>query len=190
MTLLPHRPTIARRASRLALALLLLVAAAMAAAPAGAELRPRGEPGVVGGVGTVTGLPIPRFVSLGSDKVNLRVGPGLRYPIAWVYVRRGLPVEVVAEFELYRKIRDTDGTEGWVHRNLLSGRRTVLVTGGLRSLHRRADAGSPPVALVEAGVQARLLACRGDWCRIEAGGWRGHVQRTWIWGVYPHEDFD
>ncbi|MEH6546060.1 MAG: SH3 domain-containing protein, partial [Sneathiella sp.] len=73
-------------------------------------------------------MPLPRFVSLSSNKVNVRTGPGTRYPITWVFVRRGWPVEVIAEYELWRRIRDVDGSTGWVHKGLLSSRRTLIIT--------------------------------------------------------------
>ena len=79
----------------------------------------------------------PRYVSLGSDRVNVRTGPGVRYPVAWRFVRRGLPVEIIAEYELWRKIRDRDGAEGWVHKSLLSGRRTVVVQGETRTFYKQ-----------------------------------------------------
>lgn len=140
--------------------------------------------------GPETGLPLPRFVAVGSNEVNVRTGPGSQYPIAWVFVRRGLPVEVVAEFEHYRKIRDRDGAEGWVHKNLLTGRRSALVTGAIRSLHRSPDPSAPTVLLAEPGVQGRLLGCRAGWCEMEIAGRRGHLPQAHIWGAYPGENFD
>jgi len=132
---------------------------------------------------------VPRFVSLRADKVNVRAGPGVQYPIAWVFLKRGLPVEVVAEFELWRKVRDSDGAEGWVHRSLLSGQRSAVVRGkSIRVLYRDADPGSVPVARVEPGVVAELLTCLNDWCRIETAGIRGWITRAQLWGVYPAPD--
>jgi len=130
---------------------------------------------------------VPRFVSLRADKVNVRAGPGVQYPIVWVFVRRGLPVEVVAEFDLWRKIRDREGVEGWVHRSLLAGTRAVIVTGDTHVLYRDPDAASAPVAQVEAGVVARLLACTAQWCRVKAASHRGWIERAHLWGVYPSE---
>ena len=140
--------------------------------------------------GADSGLPLPRFVSLGSDKVNVRAGPGVRYPITWQFVRKGLPVELVAEYEHWRKVRDQDGAEGWVHKNLLTGRRTALVHGGIASLLRKPDPEAETLAQVEPGVQARLLTCRSDWCQIEVSGQRGWLKRTQLWGVYANERFE
>lgn len=140
--------------------------------------------------GADSGLPLPRFVALGSDKVNVRAGPGVRYPIAWQFVRKGLPVELVAEYEHWRKIRDQDGAEGWVHKNLLTGRRTALVQGGMASLLRKPDPEAETLAQVEPGVQARLLTCRDDWCQIEIPSQRGWLKRTQLWGVYANERFE
>jgi len=131
---------------------------------------------------------LPRFVSLRADEVNLRTGPGERYPIDWVLVRKGLPVEIVEEFDVWRKIRDFQGSEGWVHQRMLTGARSVLVEGAARVLHVQPDATSPMAARVESGVVARLIECpRGPWCRVEAQGIKGWLKRDEVWGVYPDE---
>lgn len=136
-----------------------------------------------------TGLPLPRFVSLRSAEVNLRTGPGNTYPIDWVYKRRHMPVEVIAEFDNWRKIRDWEGAVGWVHQNLLDGRRYVLITGERLLLSRPAP-DAPPVARVMAGVIARLLTCQAAWCRLDADGHEGWLPRDGFWGVYAAETFD
>ncbi len=167
----PARPTWNFR--RLGLALLLL-----AALPATAFAQAQGS-----------GLPLPRFVSLRSDEVNLRSGPGVRYPVDWVYTRRDLPVEVIAEFEVWRKIRDWQGTEGWVHESMLGVRRMVVVTGAERRLRADADAKSPAVALLEPNVIGRLIACPHgkEFCKIEVANFQGWLKRDEFWGVYPGE---
>jgi SH3-like domain-containing protein len=132
-------------------------------------------------------LPVPRFVTLKSDQVNVRTGPGDRYPIDWVFTRKDMPVEIVAEFEHWRKIRDIDGTEGWVHQRMLAGRRTVIVKDSLRFLYRSPDIRTDYVARVEPGVIARLQECKGPWCRVEVQGIAGWLHRDEIWGVYPDE---
>jgi SH3-like domain-containing protein len=129
----------------------------------------------------------PRFVSLRADEVNLRAGPGERYPIKWVYHRKGLPVEVTGEFDVWRKIRDSDGTVGWVQERMIAATRSVIVAGGLRTLRDAPDPKAPAVARAEAGVIARLVACRGAWCRLEAQGITGWLPRDELWGVYPDE---
>ena len=141
-----------------------------------------------------TDLPIPRFVSLGTSEANLRTGPGQRYPIEWVYVREGLPIEVVAEFDTWRRVRDWEGVEGWVHQRLLSGRRTVIqISDGIETLYAEPTVDSTPVARVEPGVIADLLACPapsegvGDWCFLSVDGQRGWMPRAVLWGVYTAE---
>jgi len=133
-------------------------------------------------------LKVPRFVSLHADKVNLRTGPGSQYPIEWVLTRKDMPVEVVAQFEHWRHVREWDGTEGWVQEHMVDLKRYVVVAqGGNRPLRQQPDAGSAVIARAEPGVVARLLECRGEWCRVEAGGTSGWMQRRDIWGVYPDE---
>lgn len=140
-----------------------------------------------GPTGSETGLPLPRFVSLSSDKVNVRAGPGTRYPIKWVYVRRGWPVEVVEEYELWRQIRDTDGSIGWVHRNLISSRRTLIITGEVRAVYEDPDESSPVVLLAEPGVVGKLEECDGRWCEIEIAGLTGWLMANHFYGVYENE---
>ena len=133
-------------------------------------------------------LKVPRFVSLHADKVNLRTGPGRQYPIKWVLTRKDMPVEVIAQFEHWRRIRDWEGTEGWVQEHMVDGKRYVVAGKGAdRPLHQEPDATSAVVARAEPGVVARLGECRGAWCRVTANDISGWLPRTDIWGVYPDE---
>ncbi len=136
-----------------------------------------------------SGLPIPRFVSLRSDKVFVRTGPALRYPIKWVFKKEGLPVEVIQEFDTWRKIRDIDGEEGWIHQSLLSGKRAVLVQAPEAvALARNPEAGADKVALLEPSVVAQLIRCEGTLCEVSAGGYKGWAPRNLLWGIYEGEE--
>jgi SH3-like domain-containing protein len=136
-------------------------------------------------------LPLPRFASLKSAEVNLRAGPGSNYPIEWVLTRPALPIEIIAEFETWRRIRDPWGTVGWVHQSMLSGRRTGIVIGDApRPLRRDPQADSVALALVEPGVLAQLLKCGAAWCRVDLKGRRGWLPRTDVWGLYEREAWD
>ncbi len=139
-----------------------------------------------------SGLPLPRFVSLRADKANLRAGPGDQYPIRWVYQRPGMPLEVVAEYFNWRRVRDWQGTEGWMHASVLTGRRYAMVNGDPRMLRSKPDATAPAVAAVEPEVIARIRQCRAasPWCEVEIKGIRGWLQRSSLWGVYPDEVID
>lgn len=134
-------------------------------------------------------LPVPRFVSLATSEVNFRTGPGLRYPVRLVVRRNGLPVEVIREFDVWRQVRDADGDEGWVHKSMLSGRRSVIVQGQVQTLLRRPETDARSVARLEPGVIARLDTCRADWCNISVGSYSGWLPRATLWGVYPEETF-
>ena len=136
-----------------------------------------------------SGLALPRFVSLRAAEVNLRTGPGIRYPIDWVYRRRGLPVEVIDEFEGWRRIRDHEGTIGWVHQSMLGSRRFGLVLDDPQILRRAPEAGAPGVAQLQSGVIGRLEGCESDWCRLETQGYSGWLKRTALFGLYPDEVF-
>lgn len=138
-----------------------------------------------------SGLPVPRFVSLRSEKVFVRTGPALRYPIKWVYSRPDLPVEVVQEFDTWRKIRDIDGDEGWVHQSLLSAKRAALVKAeGEVNLNKGPDMATPVLARLEPKVVAHVAACVPGWCEVEAGGYKGWAERKYLWGVYEAEQFN
>ena len=135
-----------------------------------------------------TDLQLPRYASLKSNDVNVRTGPGLRYQIKWVLVRAGLPVEVIAEFEQWRKIKDIEGGEGWVHSAMLSGQRTTIVTGtDAQTMYESQDRGSEPIAHLEPAAQADLLECTKEFCKIRAGDYKGWVERAHLWGIYPEE---
>ena len=138
--------------------------------------------------GEEPGLKVPRFVSLHSDKVNLRTGPGRRYPIQWVLTKRDMPVEIIAQFEHWRRIREWDGTTGWVQQQMVTGKRHVIVDkGAARPVHRQPDPASAVVARAEPGVMARLAECKGAWCRVETSDVAGWMRRADLWGVYPNE---
>jgi SH3-like domain-containing protein len=134
-----------------------------------------------------TSLPVPRFVTLRSDKVNVRTGPGEQYPIDWVFTRKDMPVEIVAEFNHWHRIRDVEGTEGWVQERMVTGKRAIIVRGQQRALRERPSGDAAVVARAEPGVIAKLLECQPGWCRVEAGGVSGWLKRDEIWGVYPGE---
>ena len=139
--------------------------------------------------GSVTQLPIPRFMSLRFDDVNLRVGPGTRYPIDWVYHRRDLPVEILRELDDWRLVRDQDNVRGWMRAPTLSPKRDMVVLGAERTLRAGAAADAAPVALLKPGVIGRLRSCAATsaWCEVEVGSYRGFVRRDEIYGVYPGE---
>jgi len=134
-----------------------------------------------------TGLPVPRFATVRADETNVRTGPGPRYPIDWVFKRKGMPVEIVGEYENYRKIRDWQGAGGWVNGNLLTGKRFVIVTAANAPLRKTPSANAAEVAKVGVEVIAQVKSCSGDWCRVQAGGHIGWIERRHVWGVYKGE---
>jgi SH3-like domain-containing protein len=153
-------------------------------------LLPAGAAGD-GANGTTSGLPIPRFVSLKSDRVNVRGGPTKDHDVSWVYTRAGLPVEITAEFENWRRIRDWEGAEGWVYHSMLSGRRTAVVTtkakDDLIPVCEKPDRQSTVTAKLQGGVAGMVKRCNGNWCRVTGQGFDGWVEQDRLWGVYPEE---
>jgi SH3-like domain-containing protein len=143
---------------------------------------------------SASGLPVPRYVSLKSDHVNVRAGPTKDNEVAWIYTRTGLPVEITAEFENWRRVRDSEGSEGWVYHSLLSGRRTAVVTMKTRDelapLYDKADPTSPVVARLQAGVVAQIKRCANGWCRVIGQGFDGWIEQQRLWGVYADEKVD
>ena len=131
-----------------------------------------------------SGLPLPRFASLASSRVNVRTGPGTQYPIRWVYRRAGLPVEITGEFDIWRHVLDPEGGEGWAHSGLLATRRTVMIQGkGIQDLHRGPSDDTLVVLRAEPGVVGSFLECSGTWCRVDIDGTRGWLPRDALWGV-------
>ncbi len=155
-----------------------------------------------------SGYPLPRFASLGSSKINVRHGPGQKYDVAWIFVQNGLPVEIIQEFDAWRKIRDSEGAEGWVHKTLLSGRRTALVTPWLVGketegtvLFARADQSSAQRAVLHPGVLLTIDKCADNWCQItgrykkeptdtRSQNFSGYIDQSALWGVYQNEELD
>jgi SH3-like domain-containing protein len=145
--------------------------------------------------GSASGLPVPRFVSLKADKVNMHIGPAKTYETKWLYQRAGLPVEITAEFENWRRIRDADGTEGWVYHSLLSGKRTGMVIAktpdDLVAVHEKPAPDSAVTAKLERGVVGTVKRCAGGgWCYVNGRGFEGWIQQVRLWGVYPNEKVD
>lgn len=134
-----------------------------------------------------SGLPLPRFASLKSDEVNVRTGPGTRYPVDWVFKRKGMPVEIVAEYENWRKIRDWQGASGWVYQGLLSGKRGFIVPSKTASLYKTPATSAEIVAKLEPEVMGEIRSCTGDWCRVRLSAASGWLERNEIWGVYRSE---
>lgn len=164
---------------------LILVAFALVVAPVQPIAQPQED------VFNQSGLPIPRFVSLRSNKVFVRTGPALRYPIKWIYVKEGLPIEIIQEFDTWRKIRDLEGEEGWIHQSLLSGKRKALVnTEKDAYLFRKPVNEAKHVAMLEPRVIVGLKECSGAWCSIEVSGFKGWIEKKSLWGVYEAEELD
>lgn len=134
-----------------------------------------------------TGLPLPRFAALRSDETNVRAGPGSRYPIDWVFKRKGMPVEIVAEYENWRKIRDWQGSGGWVHQSLLTGRRSLSVAAREAILYKTPAATATEVARLQTEVICQVKSCNGEWCRVQVGPHVGWIERAKVWGVYKGE---
>jgi len=144
--------------------------------------------------GPVSGLPMPRFVSLKADRVNVRAGPNKDQDVRWVYTRAGMPVEITAEFENWRRIRDWEGAEGWVYHSLLSGRRSAVVVPAknqeLVPLYENPNAESGVMAKLQPGVLTQIKSCDGRWCQISGKDFYGYIVQERLWGAYPHEKID
>lgn len=140
-----------------------------------------------------TGLAIPRFVSLRSNHINARSGPGARYPIEWVYMQKSAPVEIIAEFELWRKIKDWQGSESWVHKSMLTGKRFVkVITPGENNIYAKDDYNAKVIAKVEDEVVGEIKKCpvNTNFCLIQFGNVDGWMPRQNLYGIYPDEIID
>jgi SH3-like domain-containing protein len=132
---------------------------------------------------------LPRFASLRSDDVNMRLGPGTRYRIDWVYKRRDLPVEIEREYDVWRWVSDPDGNRGWVHQATLMGRRNFIVQKADATLRSDPADTASAVAILQPGVIGRIRSCEAasEWCNVQAGSYRGFLRRQQFWGVLPGE---
>lgn len=141
-----------------------------------------------------SGLPVPRFVSLKRDKVNVRRGPSTLHKVAWVFTSKGYPVEIIAESDHWRRVRDAEGEEGWVYHSLLSGWRTGVISPWRQGSHvQLLEDPSPeasPVAKLAAGVLSQIERCTGQWCEIKVSDFNGWVKQDKLWGVYPGEQIE
>ncbi len=143
-----------------------------------------------------SGLPIPRFVSLKSSRVNLRIGPGRSYPVDWMYLKSGLPVEVIQEYDNWRRVRDSEGTEGWINQSLLSGKRSGIAAPWYRGKEAAIQMRASPaedarlVASIEPGAMGEIQNCDGEWCEMRFGRYAGWIAQPLIWGAYPNEKIE
>ena len=142
-------------------------------------------------VGTATRLPVPRFVSLKPSDTPMREGPSKDHRIKWVFKKEGVPVEIIAEFENWRRVRDSEGDDGWVFHARLSGRRTAQINPKLKesnlTLYARDSESAQVVARLEPGVIGSVDQCTGRWCKLQGNGFEGWIQQDKLWGVYPGE---
>jgi SH3-like domain-containing protein len=151
-----------------------------------------------------SGLPLPRFVTIRAKESNVRVGPGYQYDVSWTYQVGGVPVEIIQEFDVWRKIKDVDGSVGWVHQNMLSGTRAGYVSeaaGDKVGLHTGASDDSGVVAWVGPGFPVKIQSCEKGWCAVTAtdhpdngtvvgANYSGYLPEQDLWGVYKNENFD
>lgn len=144
-----------------------------------------------------SGLPLPRFVTLKSKRVNLRIGPSADYAVSWLYLKQGLPVEIIQEYDNWRRVRDADGTEGWVNQSLLSGQRSAIAAPWMKgkgkavfvNMRRESQPSAAVIAKLQPGVMMSVKECTGDWCLVTTDGTEGWVAQSEIWGAYPGEAF-
>jgi SH3-like domain-containing protein len=187
------RPTLIRVAAA-ALLLLVFSSMAMTRTPAGATGAPDAGVGAAqdASVGP-SGLPLPRFVSLKSGRVNSRIGPGVNYPVDWLYLKPGLPMEIIQEFDNWRRVRDSDGSEGWINQSLLSGKRTAITAPWQRGkdasirLLEEPEQDATTIAVIEPGVIGKINQCNGQWCEMTFQGHTGWLNQSLVWGAYPGE---
>jgi len=137
-----------------------------------------------------SGLPVPRFVSLKSDVVNMRVGPGHEYPLQWIYVRKNLPLKVISEFDVWRKVVDHEGETGWVHGQLVSLKRYGVITSSNAKLRADPNQQASVTMIAEAGVLMEVQYCEGQWCRLGTDNAKGWLERRQFWGVLPNEELN
>lgn len=170
--------------------MMVAVAKAPAQTPLSVLATPVAKPDDQSPRGPSTGLPLPRYVSLGTNEGRARRGPNRGHRVDWLFTRRDMPLRVTAEFEHWRRVEDRDGEGGWMHYSLLSGARTALITQDMTPMRSQPHESASEVALLEYGVIGRILACEAEWCRLRVERWRGWVPRAALWGVNPDESLN
>ena len=186
----PHHVAVAHRTAQHKVVVAKQVAPAKPAEAQPVPPKKSSPPPLPADVGSNTGLHLPRYASLKSDDVNMRVGPNERYPVIWTYKRRELPVRIEREFDIWRLVEDLDGIKGWVHQATLTGRRTFVITGASdHTLRADATETADAVAVLKPGVVGRIRSCDAGkaWCQVQVQDYRGWLQRSEIWGVDADE---
>jgi SH3-like domain-containing protein len=131
---------------------------------------------------------LPRFATIKSNHVNARKGPGTTYPIEWVFIRKGEPIKIIAEFEQWRKVEDLDNQGGWVHSSVLSPKRSIIITSTtIQKMMNNSNHESRIIARLEPGLRCSLDQCKNHWCKIKCDGYKGWVESVAIWGILPTE---
>ena len=139
-------------------------------------------------VGKETGLEIPRYVSLKSDDANIRVGPSKNYPIEIKYVKRNYPLEVLEEYEEWRKVEDFDNNIGWIHKSLISGIRTgIVLSNDNKTIKLLNTLKGNVIGEIGSGNIVFLEKCKIDWCLVSSGNFKGWMDKKYIWGVKEKE---
>lgn len=131
--------------------------------------------------------PIPRFASLKSSESNFRIGPSVNYPIKWVYIKKGMPMEIISEFANWRKVRDIEGDVGWVHHSLLSGKRKAIIVGGENQPLFTSTTNNHIKAFLEPGLIVKIEECDIAFCKVDMESYNGYVAKQSLWGVYEEE---
>lgn len=135
-------------------------------------------------------LPIPRFVSIKSSEANIRFGPSYNYPIKWVFIRKNEPIEITAEFEQWRKIRDFSAEEGWIHESILNSQRFAIIKSKKpQNIYKTPAKDAPILLIAENQVRLKLLTCKSGWCKIKIDGYKGWIEQASLWGTYKDEEF-
>lgn len=135
---------------------------------------------------SLNNLPLPRWATLASPEANLRTGPGKRYPIDWVLKKQDLPVEITQEFDNWRRVKEPNGADGWIHRSMLSGNRHAMLKTDA-TLYAQPSDDVRAVAKLQKGVITTLEQCQKTWCRMKIEHFEGWVPKKDIFGVYPDE---
>ena len=165
--------------SRFILSILIISSIASSAYSQTAEQRTTGA----------SGYPLPRFMSLDDDITNMRTGPGLEYPIDWIYQKEDYPLKVIAEFDNWFKVIDQDGTTGWILRHLLSLNRRGIIINGPQKLIKSPEENIVTV-IAEQDVLGAIIQCKNNWCEMEVGGFTGWIKSENVWGTLELEEFD
>ena len=117
------------------------------------------------------------YLTLRNDKVNLRQGPSLNYPVKLIYEKKFLPILIQDKSGNFRKVLDHENNSGWIHISQLSKKKAALSILNELIVFQKPSIYSKPLVKLEIGRLCLVKKCKNDWCKIKTGDYSGWVEK-------------